>query len=78
VWDANLSSRIITLMAEIWLRRCESFHAEAEADAEFWLQMTPAERVALVEQMRREWRERNGGSDEGLRRTARVFSTTQS
>ena len=64
-------------MPDIWLRRCDSFEEETQADAEFWARMTPAERVALVEEMRREWRERNGQPDEGLRRVARVLSTTQ-
>ena len=56
-------------MRDIRLRPYESFAEEAEGDAEFWLQMTPEERVELVEVMRREWQERNGQPDERLRRT---------
>ena len=62
-------------MSGVWFRRFESFEAEAEGDAEFWLRMTPEDRVALVERIRREWQELNGHIDERLRRTARVFST---
>ena len=56
---------------EIWLRRCASFDEEREADAEFWSRFTPDERVSVLEEMRREWLERNGRVDEGLRRTVR-------
>lgn len=38
-----------------WLRICESFEEEAEADREYWQQFSPTERVALIEQMRHEW-----------------------
>lgn len=64
-----------SFMTQIWVRRYDSFEAEAEGDAQFWLQMTPDARVALVDQIRREWQELNGQPDERLRRTARVFST---
>lgn len=62
----------------VWLRRCRSFAEEAEADREFWAQFSPDERVAMVEQMRREWMEKNGQHDEGLRRTARLLDTARS
>jgi hypothetical protein len=55
------------------LRRCRSFAEEAEADREFWARFSPDERVAIVEQMRREWMEKNGRRDEGVRRTARLL-----
>lgn len=55
---------------DLWLRRATSFDEESEADSEFWLTMTPDERVAVLEQMRQEWIEEHGG-DEGLRRTVR-------
>jgi hypothetical protein len=38
-----------------WLRICDSFEEEAEADREYWQQFSPTERVALIEQMRHEW-----------------------
>jgi hypothetical protein len=62
---------------EIWLRRCESFEEEQEADAEFWSRFTPDERVSILEQMRREWLEKHGRVDEGLRRTVRKLDTTR-
>jgi hypothetical protein len=60
-------------MREIWFRRCATFEEEAAADAEFWAEMTPDERVALVDQMRREGILADGGGDEGLRRVVRVI-----
>lgn len=68
---------MIGAMTRGWFRRFDSFAAEAESDAEFWLEMTPEQRVALVDQMRREWQELHGGGEERLRRTARVFRTTR-
>lgn len=38
-----------------WLRICDSFAEEAEADREFWQQYSAEERVALIDQMRHEW-----------------------
>lgn len=58
---------------KLWLRRYDNFKDEADGDAEFWQRMTPDERVDVVEQLRREWLERNGRVDEGLRRTARAL-----
>jgi hypothetical protein len=57
---------------EIWVRKCSSFEEEAAADREFWARMSPGERVAAVDQMRRWWLLTQGLPDEGLRRTARV------
>ncbi len=62
---------------EGWVRRCSSFAEEADADREFWAGMTANERVAVVEQMRNEWWDRNGGRDEGLRRVVRVLRKAQ-
>jgi hypothetical protein len=62
------------LAMDIWLRRCLSFEEEADADREFWARFSPDERVSILEQMRREWLERNGRVDEGLRRVARGAS----
>ncbi|HVT04505.1 MAG TPA: hypothetical protein VHL58_14150 [Thermoanaerobaculia bacterium] len=52
-----------------WIRRCSSFAEEAVADAEFWAGFSPDERVAILEEMRQEWLDEHGQSDEGLRRT---------
>jgi hypothetical protein len=57
----------------IWFRRCATPDEAAAADREFWLRMSPEERVALVEQMREEWLKVTGEKDEGLRRVARVI-----
>ena len=65
-------------MNKVWLRRCQSFAEEANADREYWAQFTPDERVGIVEQMRREWMELNGRDDEGLRRTARLLEASRS
>lgn len=46
----------------VWFRRCTSFEEEAEADREFWLQYTPEERVALVEEIRKEWADMTNAS----------------
>jgi hypothetical protein len=58
----------------VWIRRCASFAEERQADAEFWRQYSPAERVAILEDMRRDWLVKNGRRDEGLRRTARLLA----
>jgi hypothetical protein len=63
---------------KVWVRRCSGFLEEAEADREFWAQMTADQRVALVEQMRRERWNRNGGGYEGLRRVVRVLRDSRS
>ncbi len=57
----------------IWIRRCEGFEEEAAADRDFWAALAPDDRVAVVEQMRREWWISNGRRDEGLRRFVRVL-----
>jgi hypothetical protein len=62
--------------AGVWLRKCSSFEEENQADLEFWQRMTPNERVALVEQIRAEWWERNGDGEQGLRRAVRVLEQT--
>lgn len=46
----------------VWFRRCTSFEEEAEADREFWLQYSPEERVALVEEIRKEWADMTNAS----------------
>ena len=61
-------------MAEIWIRKCNSFEQEAEADREFWARMTPDERVAVVEDLRLEWAEQQGEDEPRLRRAVRVLA----
>ncbi len=38
-----------------WFRVCASFEEEAEADREYWLQFSPAEKVDHIAQMRVNW-----------------------
>jgi hypothetical protein len=58
---------------KIWVRKCASFSEERAADREFWSALPPDERVALVEQIRREWAQISGQPIERLRRTAAVL-----
>jgi hypothetical protein len=58
---------------KIWIRRCASFDEERAADREFWAQLTPAERIAAVEELRAQWASMSGHGHEGLRRTVRVL-----
>jgi hypothetical protein len=68
----NTERAKIARMRDVWIRRCDGFAEEAEADAQFWAAMTPDERVAVVEQMRSEWWSINGRCDEGLRRVVHI------
>jgi hypothetical protein len=58
---------------EVWLRKGGSFEEEEEADREFWQQMTGRERVAVLEDMRREAWKITGEPLERLRRVVRVI-----
>lgn len=44
----------IGAMRPIWFRKCASFEEEAEADREYWAQFSADEKVALVEELKRE------------------------
>jgi ABC-type nitrate/sulfonate/bicarbonate transport system substrate-binding protein len=61
------------IVMPVWIRKCASFDEEARADREFWAAMTPDARVAVVEQLRREWAATSGHPEERLRRTVRVL-----
>lgn len=61
---------------KIWVNRAASFAEESEADAEFWRQIPPDERVVILEQMREAWQAEHGEGDEGLRRIARRVSAS--
>jgi len=39
----------------LWFRRCATFEEEAEADRDYWRQFSADERLALVEDLRRDW-----------------------
>ena len=63
-----------TTTPRLWVRKFSSFEEENRADLEHWQSMGPNQRVDLVEQMRREWWERNGDGQQGLRGTVRVLA----
>lgn len=55
-----------------WVRVHRSFEEAEQAERERYLRMSPAERVAAVEEMRRRWMTMKGLDDQGLRRVVRV------
>ena len=61
----------------IWIRKCSSFEEERQADSEFWRRLTPDERVAAVEQMRRERSLAEGHGEPRLRRVVRVLAASE-
>ena len=60
-------------MRNIVVRRFSSFEEEQKADREYWAAIPPDDRVAMVEQLRRDWAAFSGQPEERLRRTVRVF-----
>jgi hypothetical protein len=64
-------------MADIWIRKLDSFDEAARADREFWRTVSPDARVAAVEDLRRHWAVLQGADDEGLRRTVRVLTAPE-
>jgi hypothetical protein len=63
---------------KVWCRKGSSFDEEAQADRDFWLQMTGRERVEALEEMRKEAWKAGGERFEGLRRVARVVKLPRS
>ncbi len=61
------------MVVDIWVRKCNSFAEERQADREFWALMTPDERVAAVEELRTQWPAAKDDDQPGLRRTIRVL-----
>jgi hypothetical protein len=61
----------------VWVRRPASFAEEARADREFWATLTPDQRVAVIDELRKEWLRQRGAGNEGLRRTARVLERSR-
>jgi hypothetical protein len=59
-------------MDKIWVRKGESFEEEAEANREFWEQMTGQERVQVALEMLDEAWRIGGERVQALRRVARV------
>jgi hypothetical protein len=60
-------------MRNMQIRRFSSFEEEQKADREYWAAMTPDARVAMVEQLRRDWAVFSGHPAERLRRVVRVL-----
>jgi hypothetical protein len=60
-------------MRNIQIRRFSSFEEEQKADREYWAAMPPEDRVAMVEQLRRDWATFSGQTEERLRRVVRVL-----
>ena len=57
----------------VWVRKCANFAEDRQADREFWAQLTPAERISALEELRAQWIATIDHGDEGLRRTVRVL-----
>ena len=64
-------------MADVWLRKLDSFDDAERADREFWRSVSPDARVAAVEDLRKQWAVLQGANDEGLRRTVRVLEAPE-
>jgi hypothetical protein len=60
-------------MRNIQIRRFSSFEEEQKADKEYWAAIPPEDRVAMVEQLRRDWTTFSGQTEERLRRVVRVL-----
>jgi hypothetical protein len=58
---------------QVWVRKCASFDEDRDADREFWARMTPAERIAAVDELRAQWASMSGHGHEGLRRAVRML-----
>ena len=64
-------------MADVWIRKLDSFDDAERADREFWRSVSPDARVAAVEDLRQQWAVLQGANDEGLRRTVRVLEAPE-
>jgi hypothetical protein len=60
-------------MRNLVVRRFSSFEEEQKADREYWAAIPPDDRVAMVEQLRRDWATFSGQTEERLRRVLRVL-----
>jgi predicted nucleotidyltransferase len=45
---------------KVWLRVCKSWEEEAAADREYYQSFTPDERVAMIDDLHRQWEKING------------------
>jgi hypothetical protein len=64
-------------MADVWVRKLDSFDDARRADREFWRSVSPDARVAAVEDLRKQWARFQGADDQGLRRTVRVLDAPE-
>jgi hypothetical protein len=64
-------------MADVWVRKLDSFDDDRRANREFWRAVPPDARVAAVEELRRQWARFQGVDDEGLRRTVCVLEAPE-
>jgi hypothetical protein len=64
-------------MADVWIRKLDSFEDAERASREFWQSVSPDARVAAVEDLRKQWAVLQGADDEGLRRTVRVLEAPE-
>ena len=64
-------------MSVVWVRKCASFEEDRRADREFWQTVSPDDRVAVVEDLRRQWAKLKGLDDQGLRRTVHVLQAPE-
>lgn len=60
-------------MADIRVRKSESFDDARRADQEFWRAATPEGRIAAVEELRQHWAKLNGVRPDGIQKTVRVL-----
>jgi hypothetical protein len=60
-------------MRNMAVRRFDSFKEEQKANREYLAAVTPDDRVAMVEQLRRDWATISGQIEERLRRVVRVL-----
>lgn len=59
----------------IWVRVCKSWEDEALADREYWEQFSPDERVALINDLHREWERINRIVESDYRDFADLFES---
>ena len=64
-------------MADVWIRKLDSFDDARRADREFWRAVSPDVRVAAVDDLRAQWAAFQGIDDQGLRRTVRVLEAPE-
>jgi hypothetical protein len=74
---ASARGIMTTPMADVWIRKLDSFDDAQRADREFWRSVSPDARVAAVEDLRKQWAVLQGANDEGLRRTVRVLEAPE-